>query len=242
MFRKMIICSLCSLLLTSLVACAGQLAAIPTATLTLTPPPGTKTPPPSPSPEPSPTPKPAWQMTLEIQDSQDSFFKVIGGKPTIDCYDTPAQEKIALDENSIKITETTAILNPNILTAQDAEGNIYAFNPNYGWFKIPEVQMDYTKLEEYTEVDQAFVEDGRANITTAIKYAENPIISPDAVAPQFWANYGADGNSNFVYLSYYPSGNYGLAQRKWPDLITYFKPENKPFALTGFYKALLDNQ
>jgi hypothetical protein len=182
-------------------------------------------------------------MTVETQDPQDKFFKVIDNKPVIDLYDTQSQESITLNKDTAKITQTTDGLNPNILTAQDADGNTYAFNPNYGWFKTPEIQMDYANLQKYIELEESFIEDGRANIVTALRYAENPTISPDAVAPHYWANYGADGDSNFVYFSYYPSGHFGLAQKKWPDLITYFKPENGPFAWTSFYKVKIgDNK
>jgi hypothetical protein len=217
------------------------------------PPPETETPFPSPSPsltssptlEPTATPKSDWMKTVEIQDPQDKYFKVVDGKPTIDLYDTQTAESIVLNQETIKTIATTDGLNPNILTAKDADGNQYAFNPDFGWFKIPEVQMDYAKLAEYTEVEQSFIEDGRANIVTALKYVENPTISPDAVTPQYWANFGLSLNNDpYVFMSLYPSGNYGLAQRKWPDLSeqsSFYEVEKKPFAWTGFYKVRLEN-
>lgn len=225
-------------LLALLCGCAAPVQTVaPTLTATLTLQLPTQTP--TETPTLTSTPEPVWETAIETQDSDHKYFTISSdGQPVIDLYDTQSQENIVLNQETVKMTTTTDGLNPDILTAQDAGGNLYALNPDYGWFKMPEVQMDYTKLAEYTEVDQAFIEDGRANIVSALKYAENPTISPDAIAPQYWANYGADGGSNFVYLSYLPSGDFGTAQKRWPDLIakSYFKPENKPFALTGFYK------
>jgi hypothetical protein len=163
---------------------------------------------------------------------------VVDDGPTIDRYDTPAQESISLVENSIKITTTTAILNPNILTAQDAEGNTYAFNPNYGWFKVPEVQMDYAKPVEYTEVDQAFIEDSRMELVRAFNYANSPEkINRDAPSV-FWVT----AHNNAVYLSFFPVGRVNMAEVFWPkeyNLGFHYNKENKPFAFSGFYKVSL---
>jgi len=241
-----------SLAATLLVACGSN---IPRILSTLTPissnPITTRTQPEIISPihsteTPTATPKPAWQQTIETQDPLDSFFKIVDGQPAIDLYDTQGQESIALSQGTIKIKTTIDSLNPNILTAQDADDNQYAFNPDYGWFKVPtEIKMDFNKYREYTELPYRFFGDGTANVIAALRYAENPTISPKAVAPQYWANYGADGNSNFIYVGYRPSGDLGIAQKKWPDLIakSYFKAENKPFAWTGFYKVIIgDNK
>ena len=224
------------LLFILLVGCAAP-TTLPTPTAAPT---ATNTPRPTATITPSPTQQPYWLTPIETQDSKDKFVKVVDGKPNVDLYDTKSQESIVLNENTIKALATTDGLNPNILTAQDAEGNTYAFNPDLGWFKLPGVQMDYTKLAEYTEVEQSFIEDGRANIVTALKYAENPTISPDAVAPQYWANFGADGGSYFIFLGYRPS-SLVEAGKLWPDLTTNFKAENKPFSWTGFYKVKLYN-
>jgi hypothetical protein len=235
--------SLLVLLIALLCGCA---APIPTAIDTPAPTPTfislLPTPTPTQTPTLTSTPKPAWETTIENQDGEHKYFTISSdGQPVIDLYDTQNRESITLNKDTVKITRTTDGLNPNILTAQDADSNLYALNPDLGWFKVPEVNMNYTKLAEYTEVEQSFIEDGRANIVTTLKYAENPTISPDAITPQYWVNYGADGNSNFIFISYRPGGGLGTAQKKWPDLLakSYFKPENKPFALTGFYKVRL---
>jgi len=190
-------------------------------------------------------PKPAWQQTIESQDSQDKFFQIVDGKPVIDLYDTQSQESIVLNENSINITATTDVLSPNILTAKDADGKQYAFNPDFGWFQIPDVQMDYTKLEKYTPVTVDYFTDGRFALVSALKYAENPTISPDAPIPQFWVNcfhgepsYG--GYSNFVNIGMNPDGNFGLAQYKWPTLIKNYTSTNKSFAWAGNYKVYVN--
>ncbi len=222
---------------------SGCVAPAPSATPTTS-----STPVPTITPTPTETatlaPKPPWQQTIESQDPQDKFFQIVDGKPVINLYDTQTTESIILNQESVKKTATTDGLNPNILTAQDTDGNKYAFNPDFGWFKVPEVQTNYADLTKYTEVEQSFIEDGRANIVTALSYAENPTISPNAVAPQYWANYGISNNpanSGYIYLSYRPSQELGLAQKKWPDLLakSYFNLENKPFAWTGFYKVHL---
>ncbi len=193
---------------------------------------------------PSPTPEPAWMATVKTQDSDGHSINIVDGKPTIDLYDTTTtQESIFLTPESITVKQTTDVLYPNILTAKDADGNQYIFNPDVqGWFKVPEVQMDYTKLELYTPVTVDYFTDGRFALVSALKYAENPTISPNAPIPQFWANSNNaepsyNGNSNFVDISMNPHGELGLAQRKWSDLIKYYTAENKPFAWTGFYKV-----
>lgn len=197
----------------------------------------------TPTSTPTETPKPSWQTAMETQDPKDQFFKVVDGQPTIDRYDIPAQESIVLAPESIKSVPTTDGLNPNILTAQDAEGNKYAFNPDHGWFALPEVQMDYAKLAQYTEVDQAFIEDGRANITTALLYAENPTISPNAIDPVYWIGYNAVAkvpmlcnNACGLLISNYYYDKYTEESARMG-----YDATNKPFAWAGFYKVQLEN-
>lgn len=203
----------------------------------------TDTPKPTETPTPTatetPTPEPAWMTTMEAQDPQDKFFKVIDGKPIIDLYDTQSQESIGLNENTIKITATTDGLNPNILTAYDAENNQYALNPDSGWFKVPqEVQMDYNKYQEYTELPYRYFGDGTANIINSLKYAENPTISPDAIIPRYWANHS--WFKNVLYVGLFPMDE-AVAYAVWPDLTlsSFFKPEQRPFAWNGFFTTTL---
>ncbi len=210
--------------------------------------PTTFTPVPTITPTPTETatlvPKLAWQQTIESQDSQDKFFQIIDGKPVINLYDTQATESIILNQETIKITATTDGLNPNILTAQDADSNQYAFNPDFGWFKVPEVQMNYADLTKYTEVDQSFIEDGRANITAALKYAENPTISSDAVDPIYWVTYNP--YTQVFSLCLNGCGMEYIYYQKHPDdqkshVNSYYNSENKPYTLEGFYKVHLNN-
>jgi hypothetical protein len=230
---------LAAMLLTS---CAAPAPGTPTSTIfpthtnTTTP---TKT--------PTPTPKPAWLMNIETQDPQDAFFKVIGNQPVIDLYDTPeVAEAIILIPESIQVTATTDVLYPDILSAQDARGIQYAFNPGLGWFQIPAVQMDYTKVPDYTVVPLEYFIDGRFALVSALKYVENPTISPDAPIPTFWVNSnipsgGIVGYSNFVEISMNPISDLYRAQSSWPTLIKYFSSENKPFAWAGFYLVYVNN-
>lgn len=192
---------------------------------------------------PTATPKPAWQQTIETQDPQDKFLQIENGQPVIDLYDTKdQQESIGLNLESIKVMATADGLNPNILTAKDADDNQYAFNPDYGWFKVPvEIQIDYTKLAEYTEVEQSFIEDGRANIVTALRYAENPTISPDTIDPVYWIGY--NNFKQVLTLCINACSQEGIAYAKFPEELqkTHYDSSNKPFALTGFYKVHLKN-
>ena len=179
-----------ALLLALLSSCATP-AVAPTVTATPLP---TDTPKPSPSPSSTPTeaptatPKPAWQQTLETQDSQDKFFKVENGQITANLYcsqvtikdgqakiESQDQKSIVLDPETIKLTSTTEVLYPNIISAKDAEGNQYLFNPDLGWFKVPEVPTDTeTKLADYAPVTEDYFADGRFAEVSAFKYAENP--------------------------------------------------------------------
>ena len=198
---------------------------------------------PSPEPSPTPTPKPDWMTAIEIQDPEGSYYKEVNGQPVIDLYETKdRQENISLNQESIRIMTTADGLNPNILTARDTDGNQYAFNPDHGWFMVPaEVQMDYAKLGEYTEVEQSFIEDGRANITSAIKYAGSPTISPDAIDPVYWIGYNAYSPVPTLCLNAcgLRIGNYGY----YPEELAKMRYDSntKPFAWTGYYKVQLDN-
>jgi hypothetical protein len=221
-----------------------------TKTLTVEPPTQTKTFEPTPTDTPTvtetPTPVPVWQTTMETQDPQGQFFVIVDNQPTIDRYDTPATESIVLEKETIKMVETNDTLNPSILTAKDAEGVEYAFNPEHGWFGLPEVQMDYEKLGQYTEVDQAFVEDGRANITTALLYAENPTISPDAIDPVYWVSSYWMDKTSYDRVPMLCNNMCGLRIGNgdlYPEEIgqMFYDETNKPFAWTGFYKVQLEN-
>ncbi len=190
------------------------------------------------------TPNPVSSLDPKVQElfkSQNVAYEVgTNGSFQIDLYDSPKKETIELA--SFSRVDTQDGLNPNILTAVDKENNNYAYNPDQGWFQVPKVQTNPEKLDEYTEVTEDFFTDGRANITTALQYAENPTISPDAIYPHYWANFGADGGSYFMYLSFRPSGDIGHAQTLWPDLFNSsdYTEETKPFAWTGFYKVPLN--
>jgi hypothetical protein len=174
-----------------------------------------------------------------------NIFKVVDGHPTIITYDI--NESITLDENSIQIINTTDITYPSILAAKDGDGNQYLFNPDHGWFKLPDIQMDYTKLTKYTPVTEDYFSDGRFAEASAFIYAQNPtMISLDAPVAQFWINvfhgnpaYG--GYSNFLFIGMNPSASIARAQENWPELLKYFTPDNKPFSWTGFYMVYYNN-
>lgn len=242
-------------------ACQG-LSPTPMQTATLIPPSGLETTPTFPHPYPdaltvetatatmaavtdAPVIIPVWQKALETQDPQDKYFKVVDGVPAIDRYDTSEMESIVLSPESIKNIQTNDSLNPNILTAKDVDGNTYAFNPDHGWFALPRVEMDYNKLESYTQVEQAFVEDGRANITTALLYAENPTISPDAIDPVYWvSNFWMDKTSNDkIPMLCNNMCGLGEARMSYNEEASrsFYTADTKPFAWTGFYKVQLTN-
>ena len=205
----------------------------PISTPTFTPLPRT----PIPNEPPTPTPKPAWQATVETQDPRDNFFKVVDGKPVFDLYDITTQETINLVSETIKITNTTDVLYSNILAAQDADGNNYAFNPDHGWFKIPEVNMDCAHLEKYTEVDEDYFYDGRNNIVRALNYVNSPDKIPNS-SPIFWVT--AIGNiSNQAYLSFFPVERVGEAQKLWPDEYKKTFGVGLHYVLSGFLKVNL---
>jgi hypothetical protein len=192
------------------------------------------------TPSPSPTPEPTWMTDIKTQDPDVRSIRIENGQPVIDLYDTEAAENIILNQETIRILPTTDGLNPNILTANDAEGNQYAFNPDHGWYKVPEVQMDYVDLNNYTEVDQSFVEDGRANIATTLKYAENPTISPDAIDPIYWIAYNQYREVLSLCLNACGYRDYNHQYREQYSRMLY-NTDNKPFSWTGFYKVHLDN-
>ena len=56
-----------------------------------------------------------------------------------------------------------------------------------GSFKVPEVQMDYTKLEAYTPVTEDYFSDGRFALRQRFKYATEIPHQPDDLS-QFWVN------------------------------------------------------
>jgi len=135
---------------------------------------------------------------MESQDQQDSYFKVFDGYPIIDLYDTQTPETINIVPETIKITSTTDISSPTILTSQDSNGNQYAFNPAHGWFRITEVNMDCANLQKYTEESEDYFYDGRNNIVRSLRYANGKDKIPDT-NPVFWVPaLGNTYNSTFA--------------------------------------------
>ncbi len=176
-----------------------------------------------------------------VLDSQKAPYVIdANGNMVIDNYDTQTVENTAINPETIKVNPTTDGLNPNIVTAKDAQGNLYALNPDFGWFKVPqEIQMDYNKYKEYTDLPYRYFADGTANIISALKYAENPTISPDAITPRYWANYS--WFKNVLYAGLFPSADSGAAQKLWPEQYAniYYTSETKPFAWNGFFTTHL---
>lgn len=185
-------------------------------------------------------PKALDPKVQELFTSQDVEYQVgENGSIQVDLYDTATSEKIVLE--SFERVDNNDGSNPNILTAKDQEGNTYAYNPEHGWFMVPDIYTNAAEaqdLQKYTEVNEDYFSDGRANIVTALEYSKNPTIAADAVKPHYWINsmWARDGVS---YLSLFPSADAGAAQKKWPDLLSPFTSENKPFAWTGFYHVKL---
>lgn len=195
----------------------------------------------TPSPTETATPKSEWQLTIETQDPEAKYFRVEDGKPVIDLYDTTAKETIILNQETIQIVQTTDGLNPDSLIAMDADGARYAFNPDHGWFSLPEVQMDYADLSKYTEVEEDFFYDGRNNIVRALHYEESPDkISPDA-HPIYWVSArSAPITGDLVLsLSYFPVLKDVPADIYWPEEYQKSTASEKAFVFSGFYKAVL---
>lgn len=224
-----------------------------------TAPPPTATPLPTftPTATVTPTPLPPETRTaLELIASQQAPVTLSDGQMVIDLYVSPGKEHIRLQPESVKITVTHDGLNPEILSAESPEGDLYAFNPEHGWFEVPQIQTDYRDLAAYTPVSQAFFEDGRANIAQALLYAANPTIPPDAVPTQWWANYSSF--QNLLCFSFVPAFNFAEAALDWPeywprDRAAPSDPYDRrnigdgefadirPFGFTGFYRVLLGN-
>ncbi len=250
-----------ALLLTVLAACSPQAAApaaTPTEAATATS-----------APSPTSTPDPLGSLAPEVQElfkSQNAIFTLgADGSIQIDLYDTTEKETIT--PTSFLRVDTNDGLNPNILTAQDVQGNDYAYNPDLGWFKVPNVYnpdidwaqtladlsvqryRGFKEINEllnpangnYTEVSKDFFTDGRANIVTALQYAANPTISPDAIIPHYWASFSGFGPC--IYISFFP-GSYLVVQTNLADLAlkSYYSIQNKPFVLQGFYKVNFENE
>ena len=129
------------------------------------------------TPSPTSTPKSAWQTTLETQDPQDTYFKVVDGQPVITVYDAnQTATSIPLTIESIQVIPTADSLHPNILTAKDAEGNIYLFNSDRGaWF---------TFFKGFAPTLEQFVQIDKSDISIIIDYfrSQPPLVSPDAPA------------------------------------------------------------
>jgi len=190
------------------------------------------------------TTSPVSSLDLKVQElfNQQHVEYSIGnnGSFNIDLYDSPQKEAIELANFSR--VDTQDGLNPNILTAVDKENNNYAYNPNEGWFHVSDVQATLEKLDQYTEVNEDFFTDGRANIVTALQYVENPTISPDAITPHYWINHS--WFKNVLYVGLHPGADLGGAQQIWPDLAnsSYYTEGTKPFAFAGFYKVHVNNE
>ena len=127
------------------------------------------------TPSPTSTPKSAWQTTLETQDPQDTYFKVVDGQPVITVYDAnQTATSIPLTIESIHVIPTADSLHPNFLTAKDAEGNIYLFNPDRGaWF---------TFFKGFAPTLEQFIQIDKSDIPIIIDYfrSQPPLVSPDA--------------------------------------------------------------
>ena len=236
-------------------ACTAPVESTPTPTLiptdTKTPTP-TLTSTPTVTPTPTATPEPAWLRIIKILDPDGSSFKIENGQPVIDLYDTQTAESIILDQETVRIINTTDVLYPDILTASDVEGKPYAYNPDLGWFQIPDVPLGYDEtgydqLEKYTPVTVDYFSDGRFALVSALKYAENPTISEDAPVATFWVessvapNPSVYGYSNFTFISMYPVIDLYRAMSEWLELMHYYTSENKPFAWAGGYKTYLND-
>lgn len=178
----------------------------------------------TPTPEKSPTamftatetPSPVSSLDTKVQElfkEQNVAYEVgADGSFQIDLYDSPQKETIEL--NGFTRVDTQDGLNPNILTAVDKENNNYAYNPDQGWFQIPEVYNPMTSIdwdriknkessyvkeisnilqpENYPNAEEDFFNDGSFNITQALYYQNLPEeqkISPNAGKGQYWIGY-----------------------------------------------------
>ena len=234
-------------------ACTAPVETTPTSTpaptLTITP---TPTATPTKTPTPTATPEPKWLRIIKVLDPDGSSFKIENGQPVIALYDTQTAERFILVPETVRIINTTDVLYPDILTATDVEGKQYAFNPDLGWFRIPDVplgydEMGYDQLEKYTPVTVDYFTDGRFALVSALKYAENPTIYKDAPVATFWVessvapNPSVYGYSNFTFISMYPVIDLYRAMSEWLELMHYYTSENKPFAWAGGYKTYLND-
>lgn len=195
-----------------------------------------------------PTPNAVSSLAPEVQelfDSQQVKYETgDNGSIIIDLYDTTGVEKISPE--SFQRVDTQDGLNPSILTAKDTEGNTYAYNPEHGWFKVPEVynpatSFDWFKIsqearknlpsnpyldelnkqlypENYPEITEDFVTDGRLSITVALHYQnlpEDQKISQNAPRGQYWVSY--DWGGKILDIGLIPAGNVGDAIINYPE-------------------------
>ncbi len=215
------------ILILSLLSACGVTPAAPTATPTMT---VTASPvPPSATATEAMTPTPqvdqSYNSLKSMLEEQSVPYIIQDGKIAVDDYTTSSVDKITLSPESGKIITTDDGVNPNILTAQDSEGSLYAYNPEHGWFKVPEVynpvmDIDWEKVdkdsdtatetpylkevneklftENYPVVKEDFFTDGRYNITASLWYnslPEDKKIPDNAAKAIYWVDYAYYGHA-----------------------------------------------
>ncbi|GEM_PF-6034936 len=198
------------------------------------------------TPAPTPDALAALNLDPEVEElfvSQSvQFVPGEGGMITVDDYTTSNKESIKL--GGFARVDTDNGLNPNILTALDQQGNTYAYNPDFGWFKVPEVFTSVfraNEIENYTTVTEEYFNDGRANIVTSLIDDSSPSISEDSTGTQYWVTYNLI--SNTLEIGFFPNGASRMAQDQYPEQYsnTYFDSNKRPFAWTGFYRVILNS-
>lgn len=242
-----------ALLLALLTSCASlsALGSTTTATPTFTPSPtptATPTFTPSPTPTASPTPLPPQvQTALDLLGAQEAPYTLADGRLVIDDYAAAGRQEIVLAPETLQVTATHDGLNPEILTAQSKEGRLYAYNPGRGWFAVPEVVTDYHLAiteNKYTEVTQAYFEDGRANLVHALLYAQNPFLPAEVAGPLWWVAYNWRSNTMAVgVLPAFAKGNAAFNYpAQWEASTNYFDHILWPAPnILGLYRVALEN-
>lgn len=179
-----------SLALSFLLAACGNMATLvpPTPTNTLLP---TVIPTIKSSETPaSPVLSPEYASLQTLFDAENIPYKISDNKIIIDDASTSTIEKIVLNPESGKITKTNDGLAKNIITAVDTNKNRMVFVEGLGWVK--DVKPSESSLQKPIKIPLSWTEDKNKilntalNTITALHYAENPTITPDAVDPNDW--------------------------------------------------------
>ncbi|MGQ9848129.1 MAG: hypothetical protein ACUVQP_11620, partial [Bacteroidales bacterium] len=191
-----------------------------------------------------------------LDEKKISYHISLDGKITVKDYSQPdSDEDFIFKPDSVKIVKTKSALHPEIVTAIDTNGDKFAFNPDYGWFKIPEVYnpvIDWVTLsdenllkqrelldpEKYTEVDEDYFRDGRFDIVQTLRYLDNPTINPNHSRVQWWVNY--QWYMKVFGIALHPNAGNAYAYLKYPDKMSpdiYYGNEDRPFDFTGYYKV-----